>query len=82
MHLRFPTAAASAAILTSNQLFALLWAVTCVLYQYNVLRIASLKRRRAAEDFEDARTVAAAEDALNQLLDEDIGIPNTVAQHY
>ena len=57
-------------MLTSNQLFALLWAVTCVLYQYNVLRAASLKRRRTAEDFEDARTVVAAEDAVNQLLDE------------
>ena len=54
-------------MLTSDQLFALLWAVTCVLYQYNVLRAVSLERRRAAEDFEDARNLAAAEDALNHL---------------
>ena len=40
-----------------------------------LLWAASLKRRRAAEDFEDACTLAAAEDALNQLLDEDIDIP-------
>ncbi len=59
-----------AAMLTPNQTAAVVWAVACVTFQYSALRAASLKRRRAAEDFEDARAVEIAEDELNELLDD------------
>ncbi len=46
-----------AAMLTTNQAVALVWAVACVIFQSSDLRAASLKRRKAAEDLEDARAI-------------------------
>ena len=48
-------------MLTSSQMFALIWAVTCVAFQFNTMQADRLKRRRASENFQDARTVAEAE---------------------
>ena len=56
-------------MLTPNQVLAVTWAVTCVVFQYRALRVASLKRRRAAEDFEDAHDIDVGEDKLEELLD-------------
>jgi hypothetical protein len=55
-------------MLTTHQAVALVWAVTCVIFQNIALRAASLKSGRAAEDFEDARAIEIAEDAPNALL--------------
>ena len=56
-------------MLTPNQVLAVTWAVTCVVFQYSAMRAASLKRRRAAEDFEDAHDIEVSEDKLEVLLD-------------
>ena len=39
--------------LTPNQVVALTWAVICLVFQHSASRVASFKRRRAAEDIEE-----------------------------
>ena len=55
-------------MLTPNQVVALTWAVTCVVFLYSALRVASLKRKRAAKDFANAQDMEIAADLLNELL--------------